>query len=281
MRTALFIPLCAIAVVLAPASRADEDDLKIKGLRLGKPFSQPGKFTFVRVEYESDSSTGNHRYHFEGRMWYRWETDYPEAEENFLYRIRQLTTISTDPRPISLRLTDPRLFEYPFIYMCDVGWQILNRDEQNKLRAYLLRGGFLWVDDFWGPYEWNQLERNMRRVFPNLKWRAIPRHHPILNAVFQLDECPRIPAKIFAEQGLRFDPPEIHRGGGGGIPGVSEVHLKGLFHPDTDRLMVLATHNTDIGDGWEREAEDEWYFHEYSIPAYAIGINIVVYALTH
>src|SRR5690606_32605374 len=97
-------------------------------------------------------------YYYEGRMWMRWETDYPEAEENFLLRLSQLTTIDANPRPITLRLTDPRLGLHPFLYMADVGWMNLSKGEQTALRDYLLNGGFLWVDDFWGTAEWDNFE---------------------------------------------------------------------------------------------------------------------------
>lgn len=274
--------LAAGLMLLAPfAVMADEDLEKLRSLAEKKKQDYPERFTFVRVEYTSDSSTGQDRYFWENRLWYRWETDYPEAEENFLLRIGELSTIDVNPHPISMRLTDPRLFQYPFIYMCDVGWQMLDKKEEKNLREYLLRGGLLWVDDFWGPYEWNNFEFNMNRVFPDLEWKTIPKDHPVLNIVFPLEECPRIPAKIFAEQGLEWDLPDIHRGGGGGVKGVKDVNFRGLFNKETGRLMVVATHNTDIGDGWEREAEDEWYFQKYSISAYAIGLNIIVYALTH
>lgn len=242
--------------------------------------AEPGRFTFVRIEYDSVGGYGEAYYDYDGRFWHRWETDYPEAEENFLYRIEELTTMKVNPIPISLRLTDEALFDYPFIYMCDVGWQILSRDEEKRLRDYLLRGGFLWIDDFWGDAEWDNFEFNMKAIFPALAWREISLKHPILSMVFPLKECPQIPAKIFWDSGWPHDPPYGHREPTGGIPGVRELHFRGLF--DTDgRLMAVATHNSDIGDGWEREAESRDYFENFSTRSYAMGVNIVVYALTH
>lgn len=272
---------CGMILGLSVSASSDENESRIGKLKDSIRARLQEKFTFVRIEYESDSSTGEDRYFYEGRLWYRWETDYPEAEENFLFRIRELTTIKADPQPISLRLTDERLADYPFIYMCDVGWQTLGEKEEKRLREYLLHGGFLWADDFWGPYEWNNFEYNMSRIFPELEWRAIPKNHPVLNIVFPLEACPQIPAKIFAEMGYKWDPPDMHRGGGGGAEGVNKVNFRGLFEKESGRLMVVATHNTDIGDGWEREAEAQWYFKDYSVPAYALGINIIVYAMTH
>ena len=240
-----------------------------------------GRFTFVRVEYDSMGGYGEASYYYDGRLWQRWQTDYPEAERNFLYRIGELSTVSVNSQPISLRLTDDAIFEYPFIYMCDVGWQTLSNAETANLRKYLERGGFLWVDDFWGDGEWTNFEYNVSQAFPELSWREIPKNHAIYSMVFPLKECPQIPAKIFWEEwGISYDPPGVHRGPTGGEEGVRTVHFRGLFDKN-GRLMAVATHNTDIGDGWEREGEDKEYFERFSVKSYAIGLNIIVFAMTH
>ncbi len=247
----------------------------------GRKRHEPGVFTFVRAIYESEGGYGEAYYNYDGRFWYRWETDYPEAEQNFLYRIAELTTIHVDPVPIALRLTDKAILDFPFLYMCDIGWQTLTKEEVAALRMYLLKGGFLWVDDFWGHAEWETLELTMKRVFPELTSMVIPGNHPILNMVFPLKECPQVPAKIFWEEwGETFDTPMGHREPTGGIPGVNKVNFRGWFD-EHGRLMAVATHNSDIGDGWEREAESEKYFEIFSTKSYALGINIVTYAMTH
>lgn len=272
--TVLALAALAASFVLGDTPSREPADTKT-------PSRGQGTFTFVRVEYDSVGGYGESYYDFDGRRWQRWETDYPEAEENFLIRIEELTTIQVGPEPISLRLTDPRLYDYPFIYMSDVGWQWLSEEEVADLRAYLNRGGFLWIDDFWGDAEWINLEENMQRVFPELMWRRIPDDHPILNMVFSLKECPQVPAKSFWD-GWRetYDMPRGHREPTGGIPGVREVNFLGLFDDD-NRLMAVATHNSDIGDGWERESENLEFFEIFSTKSYAIGVNIIVYALTH
>ena len=153
----------------------------------------------------------------------------------------------------------------------------LSEPEVARLRDYLLRGGFMWVDDFWGEAEWVNLERNMRRVLPDREWQELPPEHPILETLFPLESLPQIPARDFAIRGWEHDPPWIHRSP---AYGVEQPHLRGYFDDD-DRLMVLATLNTDIGDGWEREAYGEWYFARYSTVAYAAGANIVLHSLIH
>lgn len=268
---AVLIALSSPAVADLPGQADDES-----------PEYKPNKFTFVRVEYDSEGGMDEAYYYYEGKLWLRWETDYPEAEENFLYRLGQLTTIDSNPEPISLRLTDPELPKYPFIYMSDVGWQVLNEEEQRGLRQYLLQGGFLWVDDFWGTPELENFVFNMEQVFPELEWRDIPPSHPIMKIVFPLEECPQVPARVFARPGSEqtWDPPQMHRGRGWDVSDVDHVNFRGLFD-ENNRLMAVMTHNSDIGDGWEREAEDPWYFETFSVKSYAMGINIIVYAMTH
>lgn len=257
------------------ASWADDGAESFKRFKVKKNLNIFGKFSFVRIRYNSAGGYGESWYSFGGRSWERWETDYPEADENFVYRLAELTTLDPNPRAIVRGLTDEDLFEFPFIYMCDVGWMVLTDAEKAGLRAYLRRGGFLWVDDFWGWAEWDNLEEVMRDVLPEARWREIPPDHPILSMVFPLEGCPQIPARIFAVQGWKTEPVWIHKS-----DGLDDVHFRGCFDKN-GRLLAVATHNTDIGDGFEREAEGEWYFQKYSTLAYALGINIVVYALTH
>lgn len=254
------------------ALRADTDAFREK-----RTPEAPGRFTFARVQYQSEGGYGESWYNYDGRTWQRWETDYPEADENFLLRLSELTTIDPNPKPVSVKLTDPKLFQYPLLYMCDPGWMVLTREEKDKLREYFKRGGFLWIDDFWGQGEWMNLEANIRDVFPNLRWREIGKDHAILQSPFKLEGCPMVPAVDFAMQGWTHDPPYIHREP---AEPVDEVHFRGLFAED-GRLLAVATHNTDLGDGFEREAGNEWYFEKYSTLSYALGVNIVVYALTH
>ena len=233
-------------------------------------------FSFVRARYDSEGGPMESFYVYDGRLWERWETDHPQADENFAFRLGELTKIEVNRRSIVLRLTDPRLFDFPFLYFCDVGWMRLDDAEAQALGEYLRRGGFLWVDDFWGEAEWRAFERAMQRALPDTPWVELPMDHPILSTLFPLDGVPQIPARDFAEY-MPHDPPEIHRQPAWGI---QQVRLRGYLGED-GRLLAVATLNTDIGDGWEREAYGEWFFERFSSRAYAAGANIVLYALTH
>lgn len=221
-------------------------------------------FTFVRVRY---SSWGG---------WDKWSIDYPDAELNFSWRLQQLTSLHVNPDGRILRLTDPDLFSYPFIYIIEPGQLIFSDEEVAALRRYLLNGGFLMVDDFWGSYEWDNFYREIKRVFPNREPTELPLEHPIFHCVYDLSERPQIPAIGMARRGADGRLITWERG-----PDTRDVHYKALFD-DNGRMMAIICHNTDLGDGWEREGEDPWYFKEFSEKkAYPLGINIVFYAMTH
>ena len=223
-------------------------------------------FTFVRVRY---SSGGYGR-----RRGGDWATDYPDAELNFSFRLQQLTSLKVDPNPKVLELTDDALFDYPFIYMIEPGNLLFEEEEVVALRRYLENGGFLMVDDFWGEYEYQNFYEQIKRVFPNREPEELPIDHEVFNCVYKLTEKPQVPSIGMA-----------YRGRNSGITwersDAREVHFKAI-KDDKGRIMVIICHNTDLGDGWEREGEDEWYFKEFAEKkSYPMGINIVFYAMTH
>ncbi|MCH8921737.1 MAG: DUF4159 domain-containing protein [Planctomycetes bacterium] len=223
-------------------------------------------FTFVRIRY---SSWGDGY-----RRGGRWDTDYPDSDLNFSYRLQELTSLKVDPNGKVLRLTDPELFDYPFIYIIEPGRMMLEEAEVQALRRYLDNGGFLMVDDFWGEDEWDNFYREIKRVFPHREPQELPLEHEIFHCVYDLKEKPQIPSIGVAQWG-RFEGVTWER------EDAKQVHYKAIFDDD-GRMMAIICHNTDLGDGWEREGEDPWYFKEFSEKkAYPLGINIVFYAMTH
>ena len=219
-------------------------------------------FTFVRVEYTSGygrrGGGGN------------WATDYPDSDLNFSYRLQELTSMKVDPNGKILKLTDPEILDYPFIYIIEPGRMSLMEEEVQGLRKYCENGGFVMVDDFWDEDEWYVFREEMRRVFPNKEPKELPLEHEIFHCVYDLKEKPQIPSINHYRGGRRTE--AWHD---------TEPHYRAIFD-DEGRIMMLICHNTDLGDGWEREGEDPGYFKEYSEKwAYPLGINIVTYAMTH
>ncbi len=226
-------------------------------------------FTFVRIEYDS--------YRGGRRGGGSWTTDWPDADLNLSFRLQQLTSLKVNPDPITLRLIDPKLFDYPFIYIVEPGRLLFADEEVVALRKYLLNGGFLMVDDFWGDSEWENFHREIKRVFPDREPTELPLEHEIFHCVYNLKEKPQIPSIQAAWQGKA----EGITWEWGHDGNVKDVHYRSLFD-DKGRMMAIICHNTDNGDGWEREGEDPWYFREFSEKkAYPLAINIVTYAMTH
>src|SRR5688572_24923978 len=214
-------------------------------------------FTFVRIRYYSSWRD-------------RWDTDYPDSDQNFSYRLQQLTSLKVNPEPVILELTDKELFQYPWIYIIEPGDLIFSDEEVAALRRYLLGGGFLMVDDFWGEDEWENFYQQIKRVFPDREPRELDITHPIFSAVFPLKEKPQVPSVHAFRSGLSYERYD-----------AQTVHYKALYD-DKGRMMAIICHNTDLGDGWERESEDPEYFRKYSEPkSYPMGINIIFYAMTH
>ena len=237
---------------------------------------RPVEFVPTRIQYDSIGGPRQAYYFYDGRWWDRWETDFPQAEQNFAKRINELTSVVASAVPLPRRLTDPDLGDSPLIFMSDVGYMELTKLETDALRTYLANGGFLWVDDFWGDAEWASLERAMNRVFPGKRWITLPIEHPIFHTVFDIEEMPQIPARDYARWGTT-EPSIEHRSPTGSMKTASIR----AYTDDDGRLMVIATHNTDIADGWERESYGEWYFENFSTKSYRVGINVIVYAFSH
>lgn len=222
-------------------------------------------FTFARIRYTSTQD----------RSSYAWWTDYPDADVNLSWRLHQVTALAVAPDGHVLELTDPELSRYPFLFMSGVPAIVLGDAEVAALRRHLLSGGFLLVDDFWGEGPWAHFEREvLRRVFPDRRAEELPLEHPIFHFVFDLREKPQIPnvyhATRFRGTGITWEAED------GKTP-----HYRAI-RDDQGRLMLLACHNTDLGDGWEEERTNPDYFAEFSEPkAYPLALNILLYVLTH
>lgn len=245
------------------------------------PGFQKDVFTFARVIFKSDAAAGRGR-GFGRRL--GWWVDYPDADLNLSYRLQQLTSIRTDPDARVLKLTDPALASYPLLYLEHAGYMHLSDDEVAALRKYLACGGALFINDFWGTQEWEGFAGQIERVEPKRRWVDLDTDHPIFHCVFELPgpmHRLRVPTMQFWNEDFDADDPRspphrVFRG-----EGSEEMHVRAMLD-DAGRIMILAIHNSDVSDGWEREGENAFYFNQYSEKiAYPLGVNIIAYLMTH
>jgi hypothetical protein len=265
------ITLLAVSVAVQAQFRQRGGFPRGFGVRVAKPEDFVGGFQFCRVAFASD---------YRGDSGGNWSVDYPRADINLSIRLAELTKtyVSMDsggePIPLLIRLTDDVMFECPFIMMTEVGSASISDEEAARLRLYLQKGGFLWADDFWGTYAWDWWVAQFNKVLPPAEYPIVdlPPSHPLFSAQFQISKVPQI-ASIGHWAST---------GGGTSERGEDSAiaHARAVLDKHGN-IMVLMTHNTDLGDSFEREADDPQYFYQMSVPGYAFGVNTLLYALTH
>ncbi len=221
--------------------------------------SETDVFTFVRLKYRC--SWGYHG---------KWETDWPASDRNFILQLREQTNIAVSSKEKIIDVGSGELFRYPFGYMVDVKRLKFTDAEARNLREYLLRGGFIVVDDFHGRQAWKRFYKQLKKIFPDREPEDIPISHPIFNCFYNINELMQIPGSGSARRGRTYE-----RDSTGG----SRVRCLGIYD-NNRRLMMMINFNTDWGDAWEHAA-DSFYPQAYSDIAFKMGINAVIYSLTH
>jgi hypothetical protein len=235
---------------------------------LARPDSYDGQFHYCRAVYRPNPIGDGGS----------WLTDYPLADIDLSIRLSEITKVRVSfdgpgqPRHLIVQLTDDELFQCPFIIMQEVGRLLFSTEDAARLRTYLLKGGFLWVDDFWGEYAWEVWEAEIRKVFPASEFPIVdlPPEHPLFHAMFDLPGVPQIPGIGTWLGGGRTS----ERGADSAV-----VHSRAISDSH-GRVMVFMTHNTDVSDSWEREGEDPQYFYRFSIDGYRVAVNVILYAMT-
>jgi Domain of unknown function (DUF4159) len=223
--------------------------------------TEDGEFFFTRLQY-SDASMRGSRF---GRG--AWLTDWPEAETHLLQGITRLTRIATGAEGVAVGLADDELMKYPWLYAVEVGRWYLGDAEAARLREYLLRGGFLMVDDFWGTYQWLVFEDSIHRVFPDRPIVELGDDHELLHVLYDLDQRIQIPGRNYVYTGQTWQQD-------GKVP-----HWRGILDDD-GRIMVAINFNMDMGDAWEH-ADDPYYPEPMTTLAYRFAVNYVIYAMSH
>ena len=227
----------------------------------GEPVAVPlaHEFYFTRVIYggQVDEDFGP-----------RWAVDYPKADQQFLIALKRLSGVDAFPSEHALKVDTERLHEFPFLYVLEVGSLTLSDAERTQLRNFLMAGGFMVVDDFWGSWEWENFEAQMRQLLPEFPIVEVPLEHPVFHAFYDIPAIVQVP--------------NVYQGTVGGqtheYDGVIP-RARGIFDAE-GRLMVLINWNTDLGDGWEW-ADHPQYPLKFSTYAYEMGINFVIYGMTY
>jgi hypothetical protein len=223
------------------------------------------QWRFVRIKYHYTTEGTRQQFDFYGEPWY---IDGPAAEQNLSRRIKTATAIQVE-EPILMPLDDPQLFENPWIYMVEPGFLKLSDSDVQILREFLLRGGSLYFDDFHGPFEWDNMAREMKRVFPDREIVEVPKDHPLFSCFYKIDAYPQVAGLGSFLAGRTWEK-------GGFVP-----HLRTILD-DNGRMMLYINWNSDMGDGWEWSNAQEYPgYLKYTAMAYRMAINEVVYSLTH
>ena len=246
------------------------------------PAESAPQFYFTRLAYTEDGSRGWGRFvgqnyrcpEFGGGNFFPpqgmgWSMDSPGADCKFMGGVHRLTGLDVHPNPNMVELLDDALFKFPYAYVVEPGGMDLSKLEVAQLREYLLRGGFIHADDFWGLYELENFQFQMRKVFPEYSFEVLSTSDPAFHTFFDIDEIIQIPGQ---DAGC-FGGPTYERNDD------REARVYGLRN-ESGRLMVVATYNSDLGDAWEY-MDLPCYPAKYSGQAYRLGLNFMIYAATH
>lgn len=272
--TARLLPLLALVALLGPGA------VQAQRLPFEAPMRHPGlqgnalldadgaELRFARLIYGGNQFDGGYM----GRG--RWTTDWPEAEHFFMEGITRLTRVDGAPVSIhngeggrQINLLDGTVFDHPWLYAVEVGYWTLSPEEARILRDYLLKGGFLMVDDFHGTHEWSGFLATMQKVFPDRPVVDIPQDDPVFHVLYDLDEKIQVPGLYSLYSGVTYE-----------YDGY-EPYWRGIYD-DAGRLMVVINHNMDLGDAWEH-ADTPEYPEPMTALAYRFAVNYVIYSMTH
>jgi len=262
--------LLGLMVLLLLASESAAQFGRRAPIRLVPPGSYTGSFLFCRISFRNQGRGDGGG----------WDVDWPRSDINLSFRLAELTKtpISRDAsgeiRHIIIRLTDPELYRCPFIMMTEPGGAYLDAAEAAALRDYLLKGGFLWADDFWGEYAWAVWENELSKALPPPQHQIVELEldHEVFHTLYDVQEKLQVPAIGFWVGGRGVT---SERGFDSAVP-----HVRAILDSKR-RIMVLMTHNTDFGDAFERETDDRAYFIEFAARGYAFAVNALIYAMTH
>ncbi len=218
---------------------------------------EPREWTFARLAYDSPWRGGS-----------RFAVDYPYAEIHFSQAVERLTRIDVHPDGHVVSPNSDDLFDYPWLYAVEVGSWGFSEEQAMRMREYLLRGGFLMVDDFHGEDEWLVFVEGMRAIFPDRAIESVPEDDPIYSLPYEIGERLQVPGPGYMSSGLLYER----------YDGITP-HWRGI-RDAKGRWMVMISHNIDYGEGWE-QADNPAYPEPFTGQAYEVAVDYLIYSMTH
>ncbi|HVZ60699.1 MAG TPA: DUF4159 domain-containing protein [Terriglobales bacterium] len=249
----LIVTTCVLALQVPTEFQEDPEPPPADGF-------EKTEWAFARLRYPE----ANNGYR---RPFYSWSIDSSKADRLLSQALRRLSRVHVRSMEEVVDLDSDEIYNWPWIYAVEAGHWQLTDDEASRLRKYLLRGGFLMVDDFHGTREWAVFMASMSRVFPDRLVADIPGDDPIFHVVYDLKDRFQVPGAQYLQTGRRFEQDGFN------------AEWKGIYD-DHGRLMVAICHNMDLGDAWEW-ADSPIYPEQWASMAIRIGVNYVTYAMTH
>jgi len=277
MRKALIWGLAAaglVAAVQRPFREFNGIEYRAGSIPIPPDYNQSTEWVFARLMFPPGPLNG-----YAGRDldWHTgvslWSQDFPRADRHFSLAVRRLTRIHVREAEQVVNLDEGDAYDFPWLYAVQVGEWGLTDAQGKALREYLLRGGFFMADDLHGSGEWQEFETRIRRAFPDKEIRDIPDDDPIFHTVYDLKEKLQIPGQAHVARGYKIAPSARDSNDGRG------AHWRGIFD-EKGRVMIAISYNSDVGDAWEY-ADDAWYPAKFSDVAIRLGVNYIVYAMTH
>jgi hypothetical protein len=266
---ALVGALLAGALWAAQMPFREYPDWENNPVSLPPDYQVPGEWVFARLMYPP--SRYGYRYGF-NRDWVEgdtsWTIDYPRADRRIAAIVRRLTRVAARSveQPVNLDDGDD-VYNWPWLYAVEVGSWELTDTQAEKLRDYLLRGGFMMVDDFHGTLEWDVFIASMRRVFPDRPITDIPKADPIFHTLWNIEDRFQVPGLQFTLSGHPYEQDGY------------EPHWRGIYDNE-GRVMVAICHNMDLGDALEH-ADNPHYPQKYSAAGMKLFLNYIIYGMTH
>ena len=222
--------------------------------------NEKAEWTFARLHYTMSSEFG-----FRGFQ--RWAADYPKADRQFVMGVRRLTRLHARPIEQVVDANTNEMFDWPWIYVEDGGWWTISQEQAARMREYLLKGGFMMIDDSHGDYEWDNFMRGMVLIFPDRPVEDLKNEDELFHVMYDLDERFQIPGTRFIWGSRQYT-------------ADSRVPRWRAIRDDSGRIMVAICHNSDVGDAWEWADSPRYPERDASL-AYRIGINYILYGMTH